>query len=345
MSKIFDQLRLHGQAYPRLMSDIKLAAAFVQALPADWSPAVHRAFQDELAFADIWVRNGEIVYELAHSLAAMFVMTSAPMIEWDRLPHPAFVIKVPRAFLPLPGTIEPEYSYIYVCDCRALIVSDWDATAYLSVKYPRNPSRESLETIDTDKVVAALREARVDRESVQPQIVANMQKIAQMRDLPRTILDRIAEEVVDRVEVELIETADALPHLMTPAKRGTYALCSRFIGNLLAHIANSPPSKRPTQGHNAGSIINIGMPRDIIVDRAFRDAAKDTVAAIQDGSIIGVRRVLAHYVRGHWRNQPIGTGRTERRRTWIHPHRRGDETLGSVVRRIEHLDIPKSEIN
>lgn len=40
-------------------------------------------------------------------------------------------------------------------------------------------------------------------------------------------------------------------------------------------------------------------------------------------------------VRGHWRNQPIGPGRTERKRIWIMPHWRGPQEAPKLFREYE----------
>lgn len=46
----------------------------------------------------------------------------------------------------------------------------------------------------------------------------------------------------------------------------------------------------------------------------------------------------AHWVIGHWRNQPYGAGRHEHRRTWIKPHIRGLGEAGAVVVRVAAAD-------
>lgn len=46
----------------------------------------------------------------------------------------------------------------------------------------------------------------------------------------------------------------------------------------------------------------------------------------------------AHWVIGHWRNQPYGAGRQEHRRQWIKPHIRGLGEAGAVVVRVAASD-------
>jgi hypothetical protein len=40
-------------------------------------------------------------------------------------------------------------------------------------------------------------------------------------------------------------------------------------------------------------------------------------------------------VRGHWRNQPIGSGRSERKRIWIMPHWKGPQEAPKLFREYE----------
>jgi hypothetical protein len=117
----------------------------------------------------------------------------------------------------------------------------------------------------------------------------------------------------------------------------------RFLSNTLAYLSEAQSSSivlASSDVQRRPQIINVLPPRELVVQRAFRDVARDAVAATMAGSIIGIRRVLEHHVRGHWRNQAVGPAHSQRRRTWIHPHVRGSQDLGAVVRRIETLNIP-----
>jgi hypothetical protein len=116
-------------------------------------------------------------------------------------------------------------------------------------------------------------------------------------------------------------------------------LAGRFAGNLVAllhgngecAVADGRPARA---GGLAGSVFTVRPPADVVVTRELRQAAADAASA---RSIGGVKRAMAHFVRGHWRNQPVGEGRKEIRRTWVKPHKRGDESLGRVVERITKL--------
>jgi hypothetical protein len=125
-------------------------------------------------------------------------------------------------------------------------------------------------------------------------------------------------------------------------------LAMRFLANTLAYIGEAQPGSIRPASPNAQrrpQILSMLPPRELVVKRAFRDAARDAVAATMAGSIVGIRRSLKHHVRGHWRNQAVGPQHSQRRRTWVHPHERGSEDFGSVVRKIETINIPIGSIN
>lgn len=123
--------------------------------------------------------------------------------------------------------------------------------------------------------------------------------------------------------------------------RRTTQLTRRLAANTIAYILEHRDCVTARRQGKIGEAptpvtYEVRPPREIAINKDFRDAAKAAVCAT---SFIGIRRALQHFVRGHWRNQPVGPNRSERRYTWVKPHRRGDESLGSVVARLERLYI------
>lgn len=113
-------------------------------------------------------------------------------------------------------------------------------------------------------------------------------------------------------------------------------LSVRYLSNLIHYISEYKSQAKPIGRvtPKSRSTFVVKPPCDVVVTRDFRDAAR---AAVASESVGGIRRALAHVVRGHWRNQPCGHGRNEIKRTWVRPHKRGDESLGRVVQRIERI--------
>jgi hypothetical protein len=108
----------------------------------------------------------------------------------------------------------------------------------------------------------------------------------------------------------------------------------RLAANVVSYITEHRESVVPVSLRAGCSSFEVRPPKDVIVDRSFRDSASHLV---RSRDFAGAKRSLAHIVRGHWRNQPVGEGRAERRLTWVRPHKRGDESLGRVVQRIERI--------
>ena len=113
-------------------------------------------------------------------------------------------------------------------------------------------------------------------------------------------------------------------------------IAMRLASNTITFITEYKDcvNRAPGGAHGPSNVQIVSTPRDIVVDRSFRDLAKDLVGS---RTFAGTKRALSHLVRGHWRSQAVGTGRQERRLTWVRPHRRGDEALGQVVARTHRL--------
>lgn len=344
-NKLFDNLRIAGETFPRLRSDPRKLAQYVTMIRTKcphWTDRDHRMALEEMKFADRWVTSGQIVYNLSHSLAALFAMTSAPPLDWKHAPHDAFVVKIPRRFLPVDGTIEPEYTYIYIAQHGTLLVADWDTTAVLFVEYGDSTSQAALETVDRRKLSRGAEDAlREFNERSEEMFDVHLREVR--KHLPQ-VEDQLARDLARAaMQLRRDEFAKMASEATTLDARslGLKVLVSRFVSNVIAYVTEhraSPGSVPKCPGLPLH--MTLLPPVDVFVDRSFRDAAGAAVDAIMEGSMVGIRRVLAHYVRGHWRNQPVGSGRSDRKLIWIAPHRRGSESFGAVVRRVEHLDIP-----
>lgn len=140
------------------------------------------------------------------------------------------------------------------------------------------------------------------------------------------------------VDEELIAPRDIeAVHVSQAHAQHSTRIAIRLASNAIRFITQHRECvRRPVirRSGDAGTVLSVRPPEGVSIDRAFRDLAAQLVSGT---SLAGVKRALAHIVRGHWRNQAVGPGRSERRLTWVMPHKRGDESLGSVVSRIERI--------
>lgn len=123
--------------------------------------------------------------------------------------------------------------------------------------------------------------------------------------------------------------------------RGT--MFSRIVSNTTHYISAYRECLRPRTGPRGGAIspvLDVTVPQDVVVSRAMRDYAAGLAAA---GTLSEAKNVLRHVVRGHWKQQVHGAGRSERRLLWIQPYQRGDDDLGRIVERVEHIVKPPGE--
>lgn len=233
-------------------------------------------------FSKRWVDSGSIIYEISHSLAAMFCMTSAPKIAVERFPHRAFAVKVPREFCPVVALAGSTDAWILVCEEGALVSAGHHYTS---------------ETL--------LHHEMPDFEN------------------PKIWIPRVSNETdTDIEEIDRLSRLNVISY--------------RLLYNTIAYINEYREcvSAKTKSAVVSPKVFAVSQPRDISVSRQFRQAAREVV---NSKCLVGVRRAMAHVVRGHWRDQPVGPKRSERRRTWIFPYKRGDESLGRVVQRIERI--------
>lgn len=304
-----------------------------------WNENVKGMMLAEMEFATAWSRAGEIVYNLSPNIAAMFALTSTPTIDWDRVPHRAFVVKVPREYLPLKGTIEPEFSYLYVSKSEILVVSDYDTPPLVFISNLNQPGRtDYFERTSLKDTVKDRVNAQFDKDSMRSYVRQQLTEAGLLKGLSTVNVDALIEASVEANVAAFVEDGKR-PEYRDPSTLGLNTLAVRFVANTIAYIENSPPSSvsSDTIPGRRPYHLNVNPPADVVVTRDFREGAKAAVSAVMAGSLTGIRRVLKHQVRGHWRNQASGPKRSQRVRRWIYPHTRGDQTLGSVVRRVETI--------
>lgn len=109
-------------------------------------------------------------------------------------------------------------------------------------------------------------------------------------------------------------------------------LAVRIALNTIAFVTTYRESVKRREGTPSNTrLLDVACPRDVMVDRAFRD---QVIALVSARTIPRARGVLAHLVRGHWKR--VGSDKDLR---WIAPYRRGDANIGSVVARTEQIEL------
>lgn len=245
-----------------------------------------------------WKRHGFQRFKLTDSLAALLRMTTPPPMEVRLSPHPAFLVEVPQKFLKL-NRFNGEASA-----ASWILVGETGFSSYISGA-PTGDLADA-DVIPSDGVFALA--------TIADDVTTTM----------RTIVDG-SQCLTAKIGI----TSGAV------TSGSESVLGARLISNLIHFMQEFPScvvagdARRSVSG--PPPVRTVRPPADVVVTREMREAAIRVVSA--DG-IGGIRRAMAHFVRGHWRNQPVGEGRKDVRRTWVKPHKRGDEAFGRVVERI-----------
>lgn len=113
---------------------------------------------------------------------------------------------------------------------------------------------------------------------------------------------------------------------MTPLDGATIDRAVQLVVSLAMHLATTRAHPRePRHQSQSARIGAAGLPdpKDWIVARVTMP--KEIGEAIRRGGASLDRALtVRHVVRGHWRMQPFGPGRSQYRPTWIAPHWRGE---------------------
>ncbi len=126
---------------------------------------------------------------------------------------------------------------------------------------------------------------------------------------------------VDEATIERVAEVHRSSDPDRESNRRALLLTCRVASNVIAYITEHRASVRPKSRPNAVPFVSeVAPPSGMVVDREFRDLAAALIGAASIGE---ARAVLAHMVRGHWRNQRVGAARAQSKLTWVRPHRRG----------------------
>lgn len=132
----------------------------------------------------------------------------------------------------------------------------------------------------------------------------------------------------------LTETKQLFGEAMTELDRDAIKGALRLTTSLVMHMQQSRPRQSKPR-HKVASArherMGLPLPADWIVapiqmPQPIRDALRE------GGSRIQGKLTARHVVRGHWRQQPCGPGRADRKTIWIEPFWRGagDKAIAKV---------------
>jgi hypothetical protein len=246
-----------------------------------------------------WAHYGLNVFDLTHSLAAAFLLTE-PQRTIPDLPYPTFLITLPDGVLPMffDVSMRKVLGGIYGWARRLWVHRFW-----VNGDYPV-PQERYLWQSECGTIHLWNQQAP--------------EKLDEYDNLVDRSLD--AEERLDE------------PILEQDLRTNQLAL--RIIRNLCSWLESTAAHQRsPENAHALKAKPPSGQPpvypywvlgREVKLSKELRAAAKSFALSAQDKETrVGWRLQSQFAVRGHWRHQPYGPGRSARRLQWIEPYWKG----------------------
>lgn len=254
-----------------------------------------------LHFTGRWAHYGFNVFELTTDLAAGFLLTEPPPTEDElQLPFPCFFIKLPEGVVPV----------------FAHGRQDWAEGIWVH----RFVSMHREEGNKTDffrwsvvKGALSVWKDRFPKNLDDPTDESTFSR-TMWGDPPIVPEDQITTDKALRVIKNLVSWLDA-------------------TGGLAEHPKPQPPPVKRKASHKRKEEREKGIwPRvwlfgqNVKLQPELRRMAREVaLGQSSDHAVQGWKVRIKHVVRGHWKNQPHGEGRTQRKRKWIEPYWRGPE--------------------
>lgn len=255
-----------------------------------------------------WARDGFNVFDLSADFVAAMLLTDPSALDLSdlRLPFRGLLIMIPDRFAT--GHDGKHFTKVHVAEVPQVATADQDGEPVLTKEVlgrlidikATDGHRWAITTVRSDELTAL--------------------GIGAIDDLPKL--------------VDPASTAGRLTDAGTGAAADDQVLTTvqRVVLGTLAYLANTERSMERREAPRRG------RQRDTEARPVFWDVARTVridprlVQAARAGSReVALRIKHRHIVRGHYRNQPHGEGRRERKHIWICPFWRGPEDGAQIV--------------
>lgn len=260
-----------------------------------------------------WVSNGMPVFDLTHSLMAALLLTDPSDVPADmvKLPFSSFVVRLPQPFWKIKGDTGLELPANFVL-----------VHTYESPTMEMNLATQSLNVVGGEPRIVN----RIVTKDSRTQVWERRNPFPESGKIAPWVEDEIPAEFADEIPEDVpLEETDK--HLITAFRR--------LLVNLCLYIAERGRGEKlggKRAAKAAGLLKSEPMPepqiwvlgREIKLDRELVESAKAWTEA-KAGRTAGWKIRSRFTVRGHWRNQAHGPGRTEHTLKWIAPYWKGSE--------------------
>ena len=288
-----------------------------------------------------WPLSGHANFNLSHGLATSLLLTDCSKlpVEDVQWPFPTFLVT-----LPYPDSL------LYITSPKGVLAP----VRWLVFHTGRGHGDDvSTRTRQASAYDAVWRRYTKDKDTLR--FLAELETVRSSADLRKFTVVRLLTEtglsafsrmpwpdegaaVESWIGGSDIEFEGGDMYNLTDADRQATFAASRLLVNLALYVASQvrrqpelltqEDPRRQLARRNPLTTHNLGA--EIKLPKELRDAAK--AFAMRGTNPTAWKLHLRHVVRGHWREQPRGTGRRLRDRIWIQPYWRGPDSVTSAER-------------
>lgn len=310
------------------LADVSMCGATKQLITPDGD---HHQGEDFRAYTLLRLHRGGMPrFRLSHGLAAKLALTDCDGIDPSeiRLPFDTFMVELPYPNSPV---LMDDGFINEIVDCNFLLVA-----AYRASEVP-------FASVAADRFEGVV-QGLADRKRTTEWTQRCLHMIAMSSKTSSYLFShmRVDESIVVPA-LEPVIHEDGCDHVdLTDKDTRALTLSWRIVVNLILYLKYAPSGSGTSHGktvnhdHGLHSIV-YELGRDVKLDRNLRDATRAFCVSGRkpQGWILAKRFV----VRGHWKQQPCGPGRSERRMIFVEPYWKGPADAPAVAH--AHADTPK----
>lgn len=316
-------------------------AADTLRFPAVNSEELNREMKEYAHFMLRWGLNGCPNFQISHSLEASLLLTDCAKVRAAdlRFPFPSFAVTLPSpgsalAIRSPDGGVEPVRWVMFhtlTAPVEAYRETAWARfdTALRGGSLRRDNDLISfMDRLATDYEWTTMNIIRLITES----------GLTVFRRAPWPLEGETLEAWIGAADeiftgLGLYEMDD----IDTRCAEAGYRLCANLALYLAARLQDEPnllakkaPKRPRREGDPSNPITTFTVGQEIKLSREVREAAQ---ALMQRGTRAeGWTLKSRHVVRGHWKHQPLGPDRIDRKRIWVQPYWRGEDLTTAVAR-------------
>lgn len=260
-----------------------------------------------------WIDNGMPVFELTHGLMAALLLTDPTdvLAEDVKMPFPTFLVRFPQPFWQVQGnsgTHRPAvYALVHQCLTPKMMINS-DGQAHVFDRETRIINR----IVSQDGIT---------------QVWERRTPIPEAGPIAPWLAEIVGEAPNEGQSLRPLIEDDR--HLLIAFRRLLINLCLYIAEHGRGEKISRPPKKHKSKNKSEPSPAPTPevwiLGREVKLDRDLVDSAKAWTESRAGGKRADGWKIRSRFtVRGHWRNQPCGEGRKERRLKWIAPHWKGE---------------------